>query len=99
MSLPTPRLLPEHLHAFLNPSRPGTGQPTIRILGAVSSLRGETATITCGTHGDVNLILNRDSHLQMGRMVDVVGKLVEGEGGVSTTPSEWVMDGLMGYMV
>lgn len=83
MSLPTPRLLPEHLHAFLNPGTTvgaSTGARTVRILGAVSALRGEYATITCGNHGDVNLVLNRDSHLQMGRMVDVVGKVVEAEG-------------------
>ena len=49
-------------------------------MGAVSALRGEYATITCGNHGDVNLVLNRDSHLQMGRMVDVVGKVVEADG-------------------
>lgn len=49
-------------------------------MGTVSALRGEFATITCGNHGDVNLVLNRDSHLQMGRVVDVVGKVVEAEG-------------------
>ncbi|PGH11256.1 hypothetical protein AJ79_04991 [Helicocarpus griseus UAMH5409] len=81
MSLSTPRLLPEHLHAFVpGPSHPGPN--TIRILGTVTSLRGEHATITCGSHGDVTLILNRESHLQMGRMVDVVGRVTQVEGGL-----------------
>ncbi|KAL1956021.1 hypothetical protein VTO42DRAFT_7836 [Malbranchea cinnamomea] len=85
MSLPTPRLLPEHLHAFLNPGTAlgSTSARTVRILGTVTALRGEYATITCGNHGDVTLVLNRDSHLQMGRMVDVVGKVIEVDGAVA----------------
>lgn len=79
-SLVTPRILPEHLRQFFNPG-PSSGGPTaVRVLGKVTSLRGELATITCGTHGDVTLVLNRDSHLQMDKMVDVVGKVVEVEG-------------------
>ncbi|EEH40484.1 hypothetical protein PAAG_02539 [Paracoccidioides lutzii Pb01] len=79
MSLSTPRLLPEHLHAFV-PGPSHQGPTTIRILGTVSALRGEYATITCGSHGDVTLILNRESHVQLGRMVDVVGRVTQVEG-------------------
>lgn len=78
MSLSTPRLLPEHLHAFApSPHKPAR---TIRILGTVSSLRGEQASISCGTHGEVTLVLSRDSHIQMGKVVDVIGKVVEVDG-------------------
>lgn len=83
MSLQTPRVLPSHLHAF----HPGTGagsrsQPsTVRLLGTVTALRGETATITCGNHGDVTLLLKPDSHLQMGKLVEVIGKVTELDGG------------------
>ena len=79
MSLQTPRILPAHLHAF-HPSS-GSSTHTIRILGTVSALRGDTATLTCGNNGDVTLILKADSHLQMGRMVEVVGKVAELEDG------------------
>ncbi|KKZ63606.1 hypothetical protein EMCG_02047 [[Emmonsia] crescens] len=81
MSLSTPRLLPEHLHAFV-PGPSHSGPSTIRILGAVTALHGDHATITCGNHGDVTLILNREAHLQVGRMVDVVGKVTQVEGGL-----------------
>ncbi|RDW63061.1 putative ssDNA binding protein Ssb3 [Aspergillus mulundensis] len=81
MSLQTPRVLPSHLHAF-SPSGPRSAPP-VRLLGTVSALRGDTATITCGTHGDVTLILKPDSHLQMGKLVEVVGKVAEmPEGGL-----------------
>lgn len=73
MSLQTPRILPTHLHAF--PAK------TVRILGTISALRGETATMTCGSNGDVTLALKSDSHLQMGRLVEVVGKVAELDGG------------------
>ena len=73
MSLQTPRILPSHLHAF--------PMKTVRILGTVSALRGETATITCGSDGDVTLVLKADSHLQMGKLVEVVGKVAEVDGG------------------
>ncbi|KKK19997.1 hypothetical protein ARAM_007052 [Aspergillus rambellii] len=81
MSLQTPRILPSHLHAF-NPSTAGPrSPPPVRILGTVTALRGDTATITCGNHGDVTLILKTDSHLQMGKLVEVVGKVTELENG------------------
>ncbi|KAL1966851.1 hypothetical protein VTN77DRAFT_3816 [Rasamsonia byssochlamydoides] len=82
MSLQTPRVLPSHLHAF-HPSSGGAraSTQTVRLLGTVTALRGETATITCGNHGDVTLLLKPDSHLQMGKLVEVVGKVTELEGG------------------
>lgn len=80
MSLQTPRVLPSHLHAF-NPSTSGPrSPPPVRLLGTVTALHGDTATITCGNHGDVTLILKPDSHLQMGKLVEVVGKVAEVEG-------------------
>lgn len=79
MSLYTPRVLPAHLHAF-HPSS-GSSTHTVRILGTVTALHGDTATITCGNNGDVTLILKSDSHLQMGKLVEVVGKVTELEGG------------------
>ncbi|KAL4957706.1 replication factor A protein 3 [Aspergillus filifer] len=81
MSLQTPRILPTHLHAF-NPATSGArSPPPVRLLGTVSSLRGDTASITCGSHGEVTLILKPDSHLQMGKLVEVVGKVAEVPGG------------------
>jgi hypothetical protein len=47
----------------------------------VTALRGETAIITCGNHGDVTLQLKADSHLQMGKLIEVVGKVVVLDGG------------------
>ncbi|BDD55941.1 hypothetical protein MPDQ_003314 [Monascus purpureus] len=72
MSLQTPRILPSHLHAF--------SSKTVRVLGTVSALRGDTATITCGANGDITLVLKADSHLQMGKLVEVVGKVTELDG-------------------
>lgn len=80
MSLQTPRILPAHLHAFHASSGPNSRTPRqVRVLGTISELRGETATITCGHHGEIMLRLNPDSHLQMGRMVEIIGKVVEVE--------------------
>ena len=82
MSLQTPRILPSHLHAFHPHTANGPrSSNTVRLLGTVTSLRGDTATITCGTHGDVTMLLKPDAHLQMGKMVEVVGKVVDLEGG------------------
>ncbi|EYE94129.1 putative ssDNA binding protein Ssb3 [Aspergillus ruber CBS 135680] len=80
MSLQTPRVLPAHLHAF-HPSSGANSTHTIRLLGTVSALHGDTATITCGGNGDVTLVLRPDSHLQMGKLVEVVGKVMDLEGG------------------
>ncbi|KAJ5152269.1 hypothetical protein N7492_010564 [Penicillium capsulatum] len=80
MSLQTPRILPAHLNAF-HPSSGGPRSHTVRILGTVSALRGDTATITCGNNGDVTLILKPDSHLKMGKLIEVVGKVADLDGG------------------
>ncbi|RAL14625.1 putative ssDNA binding protein Ssb3 [Aspergillus homomorphus CBS 101889] len=80
MSLQTPRVLPAHLHAFHTSS--STKHHTVRILGTVSALRGDTATITCGAD-EVTLILKPDSHLQMGKLVEIIGKVTDlNEGGI-----------------
>lgn len=81
MSLQTPRVLPAHLHAFHPSSAGARSTHTIRLLGTVSALHGDTATITCGGNGDVTLVLRPDSHLQMGKLVEVVGKVMDLEGG------------------
>ncbi|OJJ51015.1 hypothetical protein ASPZODRAFT_54789 [Penicilliopsis zonata CBS 506.65] len=82
MSLQTPRVLPAHLHAFHPSSATGPrATHTVRLLGTVTALRGDTATITCGNNGDVTLLLKPDSHLQMGKLIEVVGKVVDLEGG------------------
>ncbi|KAI5302750.1 hypothetical protein KEM56_000394 [Ascosphaera pollenicola] len=84
MSLSTPRILPDHLHNFTTSNR--STPNTVRILGTVSSVRGDHATITCGSHGDVTVVLNRDTHIQIGRVVDIVGKVVD-------------IDGVLGIMI
>ena len=81
MSLQTPRVLPAHLNAFHPSSAGPRSTHTVRILGTVTGLRGDQATITCGNNGDVTLLLKPDSHLQMGRLVEVVGKVTDLEGG------------------
>ncbi|KAE8144948.1 replication factor A protein 3 [Aspergillus avenaceus] len=82
MSLQTPRVLPAHLHAFHPSNASAHVTNTVRILGTVTALRGDTATITCGNNGDVTLILKPDSHLQMGRLVEVVGKVADVDQGL-----------------
>ncbi|KAA8652614.1 putative ssDNA binding protein Ssb3 [Aspergillus tanneri] len=83
MSLQTPRVLPAHLHAFHPSNTTGPRSTnTVRLLGTVTSLRGDTATLSCGTNGDVNLVLKADSHLQMGKLVEIVGKVTDCEGGI-----------------
>jgi len=81
MSLQTPRILPAHLHAFHPSSSGPRSTHTVRLLGTVTALRGDMATITCGGNGDVTLILKPDSHLQMGKLVEIVGKVADLEGG------------------
>jgi hypothetical protein len=81
MSLQTPRILPSHLNAFHPSSSGPRSTHTVRILGTVTGLRGDQATITCGNNGEVTLLLKPDSHLQMGKLVEVVGKVTDLEGG------------------
>ncbi|MCJ1342642.1 hypothetical protein MMC31_000829 [Peltigera leucophlebia] len=61
----TPRIHAPYLQAFTN--------QTVRILGKVVSLRGETATIEA--NGSITIHLNRDSHLTINNAVEVVGKV------------------------
>ena len=92
MSLQTPRILPAHLHAFHPSSGGARSTHTVRLLGTVSGLHGDTATITCGNNGDVTLILKPDSHLQMGKLIEVVGKVADLNGGqVSVGSAEAVI--------
>jgi hypothetical protein len=82
MSLQTPRILPSHLHAFHPSSSVGSNTTyTVRILGTVTALHGSTGTLTCGTNGDVTLILKSDARLQVGKLVEVVGKVTDLESG------------------
>jgi hypothetical protein len=81
MSLQTPRILPSHLQAF-HPSSAGSHTTyTVRLLGTVTALHGSTGTLTCGNNGDVTLILKSDARLQVGKLVEVVGKVADLEGG------------------
>jgi replication factor A3 len=63
--LSTPRLTSQHLEHFTN--------KTIRLTGRVTQLRGETATLD--SDGAVTAHLNRDAHLTVGNMVEIVGKV------------------------
>jgi len=63
--LATPRLTSPHLEHFTN--------RTIRLIGKVTQLRGETATLD--SDGSVTAILNRDAHLTVGNAVEIVGKV------------------------
>ncbi|KAH0264183.1 hypothetical protein KCU91_g12230, partial [Aureobasidium melanogenum] len=46
---------------------------TVRILGKVTQLRGEEATIDAG--GQINVHLNRESHLTVNHAVEIIGKV------------------------
>ncbi|KAL0253107.1 hypothetical protein SLS55_010558 [Diplodia seriata] len=65
MAEQTPRITAPLLEKFTH--------RTVRILGKVSQLRGEQATIDAG--GSINLHLNRDSHLTLNNAVEVIGKV------------------------
>jgi len=79
MSLSTPRILPKHLEQF----GPNAHAPvnTVRLLGTVTSIHGSSATLTSGDGDTVTLILNRDSHLSPQSLYEVVGKVINLEGG------------------
>ncbi|KAB8296191.1 hypothetical protein EYC80_008974 [Monilinia laxa] len=61
----TPRITSSYLNSFTS--------RTVRIVGKVTQLRGENATIDCD--GAVTVLLNRDSHLQVGNAIEIVGKV------------------------
>ncbi|MCJ1314342.1 hypothetical protein MMC25_008023 [Agyrium rufum] len=61
----TPRVNGPYLPSFV-------GQ-TVRIIGKVSALRGETANLQA--KGDIVLHLNRDSHLTLNNAAEIIGKV------------------------
>ncbi|KAL2203344.1 replication factor A protein 3 [Sarocladium strictum] len=63
--LSTPRINARYLDSF-------TGK-LVMIWGKVTQLRGEQATID--SDGAVNVLLNRESHLANGNIVQVIGKV------------------------
>ncbi|QIW94973.1 hypothetical protein AMS68_000491 [Peltaster fructicola] len=65
MSETTPRISAQYLEQFSHKS--------VRLIGKVGELRGDEATIDAG--GNVKLHLSRDSHLQLGHAVEVIGKV------------------------
>ncbi|EOD44216.1 replication factor a protein 3 [Neofusicoccum parvum] len=65
MAEQTPRITAPYLEQFAH--------QTVRILGKVTQLRGEQATIDAG--GSVELHLNRDAHLILNNAVEVIGKV------------------------
>jgi replication factor A3 len=87
----TPRILPSHLSSFTPSGRPpaATTFPTnIRLLGRVTSISGDAATLDCPTSPNYNpnnpaaqvtLHLSRDSHLLVGNAVEIVGKVNQGD--------------------
>ncbi|KAI9837232.1 MAG: hypothetical protein M1819_000306 [Sarea resinae] len=65
MTEATPRISAPYLDNF-------RGQ-TVRLVGKVTQLRGEQASLDAG--GTVVVNLNRDSHLTLNNAVEVVGKV------------------------
>ncbi|KHJ32873.1 putative ssdna binding protein ssb3 protein [Erysiphe necator] len=61
----TPRITSSHLDSFTN--------RTVRLLGRVMQLRGDTAIVD--SDGNVTLHLNRDAHLIVGNVFEVIGKI------------------------
>ncbi|KAG0648763.1 Single-stranded DNA-binding P12 subunit [Hyphodiscus hymeniophilus] len=64
-NLSTPRITSSYLDAFTS--------KTVRIVGRVTQLRGDTATVDAD--GVVTAHLNRDSHLAVGNAVELVCKV------------------------
>ncbi|KAF2462140.1 replication factor A protein 3 [Lineolata rhizophorae] len=65
MAEATPRITAQYLQSFEH--------QTVRMVGKVTLLRGEQATIDAG--GPITIHLNRDAHLQVGHAVEVIGKV------------------------
>ncbi|MCJ1259860.1 hypothetical protein MMC24_007699 [Lignoscripta atroalba] len=61
----TPRINAQYLESFTN--------RTVRILGKVVALNGDTATVDAG--GEVVVWLGRDSHLTPNNAAEIVGKV------------------------
>lgn len=81
MSLSTPRILPKHLSQFGPSSNVPGGVSGVRLLGTITSIHGSTATLTSGDGDTVTLVLNRDSHISPQAMYEVLGKVINLEGG------------------
>ncbi|RMZ88686.1 hypothetical protein DV736_g4073, partial [Chaetothyriales sp. CBS 134916] len=77
-STTTPRVLPAHLHAFAPSAHPATS--TVRLLGIITTVDRDQATLTCGSES-VTIVLNRDSHISVNSMYEVVGKVIDLAGG------------------
>lgn len=95
----TPRILPRHLSSF-SPS--SSNKVPVRILGKVTSISSDQVTLTCDidaqTHETVTCLINRDSHLAQGTYYEVIGKVVNLEGGQGLglkvlTATEWKVAG------
>lgn len=56
MDIATPRVLPSHLHAFAPSAHPQ--KSTVRVLGVITTVSGDQATLTCGNDA-VTILLNR----------------------------------------
>ncbi|MCJ1247369.1 hypothetical protein MMC30_004583 [Trapelia coarctata] len=61
----TPRVNAPYLESFTN--------QTVRIVGKVTALHGETATLDAA--GEVQIILNRESHLTVSNAAEIIGKV------------------------
>ncbi|MCJ1269243.1 hypothetical protein MMC22_009133 [Lobaria immixta] len=61
----TPRINAKYLDAFAN--------KTVRVLGKVVSLRGETAMLEA--NGSIVVHLNREAHLTLNNAAELVGKV------------------------
>ncbi|MCJ1407535.1 hypothetical protein MMC19_001606 [Ptychographa xylographoides] len=61
----TPRINAHYLEQFTN--------QTVRIVGKIVALHGETATLDAS--GPINIYLNRESHLTVGNAAEVIGKV------------------------
>ncbi|KAI9890410.1 MAG: hypothetical protein M1814_004196 [Vezdaea aestivalis] len=73
MSDVTPRVTASYLSNF-------TSQPAVRMVGQVTALAGDTATVD--SQGSVQVQLTRDSHLSVGQYYEFIGKVVNLGGGL-----------------
>ena len=64
-NIATPRITAAYLESFTD--------QTVRILGRVTELRGERATLDAG--GEVVALLSRDSHLVLQHAFEIVGRV------------------------
>ncbi|KAI9803179.1 MAG: hypothetical protein M1825_001970 [Sarcosagium campestre] len=61
----TPRISAPHLETFTN--------QTVRILGRVTAVRGEQATVDA--EGEITALLNNDAHLTLNNAVELLCKV------------------------